>query len=48
MFEPMNFIKYLPYMGIGLVVIFAIIGILIGITVLMNHVFSKKNDNDKQ
>ena len=46
MFEPMNFIKYLPYMGTGLLVIFVIIGILIGITVLLNKIFSKKN-NDK-
>lgn len=47
MFEPMNFIKYLPYMGIGLVVIFVIMAILIGITVLLNNIFSKKKDSDK-
>ena len=45
MFEPINFVKYLPYMGTGLLVIFVIIGILIGITVLLNKVFTKKNDN---
>ena len=27
MFEPINFIKYLPKLGIGLVIIFVIIGI---------------------
>ena len=48
MFEPINFIKFLPYMGIGLVVNFVIIGILIGVTYLLNHVLSKKKDNGKQ
>ena len=48
MFEPINFIKFLPYMGIGLVVICVIIGILIGVTYLLNHVLSKKKDNGKQ
>ena len=45
MFEPMNFIHYLKYMGIGMVVIFVIIGILIGVTSLLNHVFSKKKED---
>ena len=47
MFEPMNFIKYLPYMGTGLLVIFVIIGILIGITMVLNNVLSKKKDDNK-
>ena len=42
MFEPMNFLKYLPNLGIGLVIIFVIIGILIGITTGLNHIFSDK------
>ena len=48
MFEPINFIKYLPKLGIGLVIIFVIIGILIGITMLLNRVFSDKKKNADQ
>lgn len=39
MFEPANFIKYLPHMGIGLLVIFIIIGVIILTTVLVNKIF---------
>ena len=39
MFEPYNFIKYLPHMGIGMLVIFIIIGIIILTTVLVNKIF---------
>ncbi len=41
-FEPINFISNLSYMGIGMLVIFIIIGVIIGITVLTNKLFSKK------
>lgn len=39
MFEPSNFLKYLPHMGIGLLVIFIIIGVIILTTVLVNKIF---------
>ena len=39
-FDPMAFVENLPYMGIGMVVIFAIIGIIIGATMLINFLFS--------
>ena len=48
MFEPINLIKYLPKLGIGLVIIFVIIGILICITMLLNRVFSDKKKNADQ
>lgn len=41
-FEPMNFVKNLSYMGIGMLMIFIIIGIIILITVLVNKGFSSK------
>ncbi len=44
MFEPMNFINYLPYMGTVMLVIFVIICIIIGITVALNKIFSKNNE----
>jgi len=48
MFEPIRFVEKLPNLGIGLVIIFVIIGIIIGITMLLNHVFSDKKKEDKQ
>lgn len=40
-FDPMAFVDNLQYMGIGMVVIFAIIGIIIGATMLINFLFSE-------
>ena len=37
----MAFVDNLQYMGIGMVVIFAIIGIIIGATMLINFLFSE-------
>ena len=37
----MAFVDNLQYMGIGMVVIFAIIGIIIGATKLVNFLFSE-------
>ncbi|MBQ8600030.1 MAG: hypothetical protein IJ407_01425 [Clostridia bacterium] len=42
-FNPMNFVKMLQYMGIGMLVIFVIIGVIILTTLLINKIFSKKN-----
>lgn len=41
-FEPINFIKNLRYMGIGMLVIFVVIGIIILATSLVNYLFSSK------
>ena len=43
-FNPANFISNLKYMGIGMLVIFVVIGIIIGATLLINYLFS---NNDK-
>ena len=39
-FNPMAFIDNLQHMGVGMVVIFAIIGIIISATMLINFLFS--------
>ena len=38
-FDPMSFVENLQYMGVGMVVIFAIISIIIGATLLINFLF---------
>ena len=40
-FNPMAFIENLEYMGVGMVVIFVVIGIIIGATTLVNYLFSE-------
>lgn len=41
-FEPMRFVQMLDKMGIGMLVIFIIIGVIIISTLLINKIFSKK------
>lgn len=41
-FNPMNFINNLRYMGLGMVGIFAVIGVIILVTVILNKIFSSK------
>ena len=41
-FEPKNFVSNLQYMGIGMLVIFAVIGVIALATVLINKIFSEK------
>lgn len=41
-FEPANFLDMLYYMGIGMLVIFVLIGAIILVTMLINKIFSKK------
>ena len=41
-FNPMAFVENLQYMGIGMLVIFAIIGIIILTTKLVNYLFSEE------
>lgn len=40
-FNPMGFVDRLPNMGVGMLVIFVVIGIIILTTVLINWLFSK-------
>ncbi len=39
-FKPENFVKYLENMGVGMLVIFVIIGVIILTTVMVNKTFS--------
>ena len=39
-FEPMNFLRMLKYMGLGMLIIFVVIGIIILATLLINKVFA--------
>ena len=40
-FDPMAFVENLQYMGVGMAVIFVVIGIIIGATMLVNYLFSE-------
>ena len=40
-FQPMNFVNYLKYMGVGMLGVFMIIGIIIGATYLIGYATSK-------
>ncbi len=40
-FEPMNFIKNLEYMGIGMLGIFIVIGVIMGATLIISKNFNK-------
>ncbi len=47
MFEPMNFVKNLSYMGFGMLGIFVVIGLIMVTTAFLNKAFSgKKNDDE--
>ncbi len=40
-FNPLAFVKNLKHMGVGMLVIFVVIGIIILATKLVNHLFSE-------
>ncbi len=42
-FDPMAFVENLQYMGIGMLVIFVVIGLIILTTMLINWLFSDKS-----
>ena len=39
-FDPSGFVKMLPHMGVGMFVIFVLIGVIIMVTILINEIFS--------
>ena len=41
-FNPMAFVYNLKHMGVGMLVIFIVIGLIIGTTMLINWLFSEK------
>lgn len=48
-FQPEKFVENLKYMGAGMLAIFAVIGVIIGVTCLLNWATKprKKNDQSK-
>ncbi len=42
MFEPVNFVVNLRYMGLGMLAIFIVIGVIIGVTCVLNAVFKSE------
>lgn len=42
-FTPMAFVDNLKYMGLGMLGVFAAIGIIVGLTYLLNKVFKDKD-----
>ncbi len=46
-FTPGNFVDYLKYMGLGMLVIFLIIGLIIAVTTIINALCSSKKKNDE-
>ena len=41
-FNPINFVTNLRYLAVGMVSIFAVIGVIILVTVILNKIFTKK------
>ncbi len=48
MFEPMNFVHNLKYMGIGMLGVFIIVGIIILATYATNKLTNKRSKDDKE
>lgn len=47
-FNPAAFIDNLYYMGVGMLCIMAVIGVIIGVTVLLNFLGSKFGGSDNE
>ena len=43
-FHPFEFVRCLRYMGVGMVSILAVIGVIILVTMALNHLTRKKDD----
>lgn len=48
MFEPMEFINNLKYMGIGMLGVFIIVGVIIAATYGINKFMSKNSDDEEE
>jgi len=48
MFEPMNFVYNLKYMGLGMLTILIVIGAIIVATAILNKVTSRKKKKDSE
>lgn len=46
-FEPSQFLDNLPYMGMGMLGIFIVIGVIAGLTMLLNAVTAERKKDDE-
>jgi len=46
-FKPTNFVNNLPYMGTGMIGIFIVIALIMGVTTFLNKAFSGKKDGEQ-
>ena len=46
-FNPTNFVSNLQHMGVGMLVIFVVIGVIIVTTMLINKIFSHEKKDDE-
>ncbi len=46
-FEPSQFLKNLPYMGMGMLGIFIVIGVIAGLTMLLNAITAERKNDDE-
>lgn len=42
--NPLNFVKNLPYMGLGMIGIFIVIGVIFCVTLILNKTTESKKD----
>ena len=47
-FNPMGFVENLPYMGIGMLGVFMIVGIIMAATYLIGKISGRKKDEDSE
>ena len=45
-FQPINFVNNLKYMGLGMLGIFIVIGLIVGVTVLLNRASAPKKGKE--
>lgn len=48
LFEPMNFVENLRYMGLGMLGIFIVIGVITLLTIILNKVTEQKSDEQPE
>ncbi len=48
LFEPMNFVENLRYMGLGMLGIFIVIGVITLLTIFLNKVTEQKPDEQPE
>jgi len=47
LFDPSQFVKNLPYMGMGMLGIFIVIGVIAALTMVLNAVTAERKKDDR-